>query len=80
MLAPFLIRTVTLFGGIAVSKALSKVLPVNPEMFKGDPIGTIGATILQAAAADAVMGYIENRIVEGLDAIAAVQDEQHPSA
>lgn len=82
MITSFLIRTVTVFGGIAVSKALNKVLPINTAAFQGDPVGTIGATIIQAAAADAIMGYIETRIIETLDSIApaGITEEQPPAA
>lgn len=78
MIPNLVIRTITLFGGICVSRAVNKVLPVNTAMFKDDPIGTIGTTIVQAAVSDAVMTYIENRIVETLDSIAIDQYAEAP--
>lgn len=55
-------KAVGLLGGIAVSKAMHKVLPLSPSQFQGDPIGTIGAVLIHAVASDLVTDYISNRI------------------
>lgn len=71
MIIPQLIlRTVSLFGGIAVERAINKVLPVSLDLLKNDTIATIGTAIIQAAAADMVMTYIEDRLIDTFDGIA----------
>jgi hypothetical protein len=71
----FVLRTVTLFGGIAVEKAMNKILPVSMDEFKKDAVATIGTALIQAAAVDSIMTYIENRIVNTFENIAVPSAE-----
>jgi len=76
MIPQIILRAVSLFGGIAVQKAVNNVLPVSIDLVKKDAVGAIGTVLIQAAAADVVMSYIEGRIVGALDSIAAVKPQQ----
>lgn len=74
MIVNIFVRAASLFGGIAVNKAISNavsvVLPVSKAAFMNDPVAVIGTVIIQAVASDAVMSYVEARIVGALDNIA----------
>jgi hypothetical protein len=66
-----IMRTIGLFGGIAVERAVNKVLPISMEALKSDTIATIGAGIIQAVASDFIMTYVEDRLIDAFDGIEA---------
>jgi hypothetical protein len=76
MIIPTIVlRTISLFGGIAVERSINKILPISLDLLKSDTIATIGTAIIQAAASDAIMTYIEDRLIDAFDGIDAPAPE-----
>lgn len=68
-----ILRGVSVFAGIAVTKTVSKILPVSVEGLKADPVSTIGSVLVNAVLTDATVKFVEDKVVDILDSIAVAQ-------